>query len=76
MYFSKIAGTVTWSQGTTVLRRDQTIEEDHPLRVERPDLFTDEDPGAEIRGGAAPRVQTTMQRPGETRTEKGPIKRA
>lgn len=71
MQFSKISGTLTWSRGTIVLRKGQTIEDDHPLIVERPDLFTDEDPGAEIRQGPpAVRIETAMQRPGETRGEK------
>lgn len=79
MQFAKSGGVVTWSQGTIVLRKGQTIEDGHPLLEERPDLFSDDDPGAEIRT-SAPRVQTAMQRPGEARTEKppvkGPIKRA
>lgn len=72
MQFSKISGALRWSQGTIVLRVGQTIEDDHPLLLERPDIFTEEDPGADIRQAPATRVETTMQRPGEQRTVKGP----
>jgi hypothetical protein len=70
MLFSTFAGVVTWSQGTITLRRGQTIDEEHPFARERRDLFTDEDPGAEIRSTPATRVQTAMQKPGEKRVEK------
>ncbi len=69
MLYSKVAGTVRWSEGTIVLHRGQSIDDDHALAVERPDLFDENEPGAEI---ASSRVQSTMQRPGEVRTEQGP----
>jgi hypothetical protein len=68
--YSKVSGVVRWSEGILTLRRGQSIDAEHNLAVERPDLFDDVEPGAEI-GGT--RVQSTMQRPGETRTEKPPV---
>lgn len=76
MQFVKASGVVTWSQGTMRLVVNQTIDDDHPLVKERPDLFTEDDPGAEIRSAPVSRVQTTMQKPGEQRTEKGPRRSA
>jgi hypothetical protein len=67
MLFSKISGTLTWSQGTMRLSRGMSIDDDHALVAERPDLFTDEDPGADV---TSTRVQTTMQKPGEKRNER------
>jgi hypothetical protein len=45
MQFAKQSGVVTWSQGTAILRTGQSIDDDHPLLAERPDLFTEDDPG-------------------------------
>ena len=72
MKYSKIAGVVRWSEGTIVLRRGQSIDDEHPLALERSDLFDDVEPGAEIPHKAAARVQTGMQRPGEVRMERAP----
>lgn len=66
MLYSKISGLVRWSEGTIVLRKGQSIDGDHALAAERPDLFTETEPGAEIPS----RVQTGLQRPGESRMER------
>lgn len=69
--FSKVSGVVRYSGGTVVLSRGQSVESTHPLAVERPNLFTDEDPGATLKGPR--RVETAMQRPGEVRSESVPL---
>jgi hypothetical protein len=68
--YSNIAGALTWSQGTILLSRGQSIEDDHPLVAERPDIWDDTAPAAIIT--TPHRVQTTMQGPGEHRMERGP----
>lgn len=70
MQYANLSGSVRWSGGTIVLRKGQSIDDAHPLLAERPDLFDDQEPGAEIGG----RVQTNMQRPGENRMERGPAR--
>jgi len=70
MKFSKFSGVVRWSRGTTVLSRGQSIDPDHPLALERPDLFEDGQPEASIRLARSARVETTMQRPGGVRLER------
>lgn len=71
MLYSKVAGMVRWSDGNIRLSEGQSIDEDHPLVKERPDLWTDEAPSASITS----RVQSTMQRPGETRVERPGVPR-
>lgn len=64
MKYSNTSGTVRWSEGIIVLRNGQSIDDDHPLLTERPDLFDAELPGAEIkqRGGNRTHVETTSTR--------------
>lgn len=66
--YSKISGVLRWSEGSMVLRKGMSIDDDHPLVTERPDLWDDKEPGANIPN----RVQSTMQRPGEARHEQPP----
>jgi hypothetical protein len=66
--YAKTAGAVTWSGGMMPLRKGQSIDENHALAKERPDLFTDKEPGAEIQGPDI--VRSAMQRPGENRMER------
>ncbi len=64
----RASGVVAWSGGTIVLRAGQSIDNDHPLLAERPDLFKDGDNEADVRtpqgppqgSQGAPVVQTTM----------------
>ncbi|MGW3346790.1 hypothetical protein ACWDA3_26055 [Nonomuraea rubra] len=76
MKYSKVTGAVRWSGGTTLLERGMSAAEDHPLVVERPDLFTDEAPGARLADPAAPaaqgppQVERATREPGETRKTK------
>ena len=68
MKYSKIAGAVRWDGGMTILSKGQSIDEDHPLVEERPDLFTDEEPTASLPSG---RIETTRTGgPGTARTER------
>lgn len=66
MKYSKVTGIVRWSQGTTQLTRGKSADDDHPLVVERPDLFDDQEPDAEL--AAAPSVERATAAPGEKRT--------
>lgn len=74
MKYSKVSGIVRWSGGSTVLGMGTSIDDDHPLAAERPDLFGDEAPGADIRtpGPARPKGEAPVERatraPGEKRT--------
>lgn len=74
MKYSKIAGALRWTEGTIVLRKGQSIDDDHPLVAERPDIWGDEAPGADI---ASTRVQSTMTSgPAGVRVEKPPVVQA
>lgn len=69
MKYSSFQGIVEWSGGQQLLRLGQSIDEEHPLYVERPDLFrglppagaeiaSHPDPGQVPEGGAM--VESTM----------------
>lgn len=66
MKYSKIAGLVRWSGGSTVLGIGTSADDDHPLVLERPDLFGDDAPAAYLR---------TPRRP-EPAVETAPVERA
>ena len=60
--YSSFEGVVLWSGGQQLLRAGQSIDTDHPLYIERPDLFRGLAPvGAEITTQREPgQVETTM----------------
>lgn len=76
MLYAKVSGLVRWTGGSTVLSAGvTTADPDHPLVLERPDLFTDEAPAAHL---AAPKraelesvesapVERATRAPGERR---------
>ncbi|MDX5564134.1 hypothetical protein PYK79_13360 [Streptomyces sp. ID05-04B] len=66
MKYALVNGNVAWSQGTTQLTRGKSADDDHPLVLERPDLFSDEVPDAEL--SSAPVVERATAAPGEKRT--------
>ncbi len=70
MKASKIGGVVKWSQGTIILRAGQTIDPDHPIVAERPELFRDADEEAEVKA-PAPAVERGTRAPGEVRNTPG-----
>jgi hypothetical protein len=77
--YSKLAGVVRWSGGTTVLRKGQSADDDHGLVKERPELFTDVAPGASLSVSAskpAPAVERATRAPGEVRVTESPSTRA
>jgi hypothetical protein len=77
MKYSKIAGVVRWSGGTTLLRKGQSADEDHGLVKERPDLFTDQVPGASLSvPKSKPAVERATRAPGEVRVTESPSTRA
>lgn len=71
MKYAACSGAVRWSGGLTVLSPGQSIADDHPLAIERPDLFTDDSPEPDIkmpakpgRGASAP-IESATRAPGE-----------
>lgn len=69
MKYSKIAAVVRWSGGTTVLSLGTSADDDYPLVLERPDLFTDTPPGATLATPKKPEppVERATRAPGEKR---------
>lgn len=68
MKYSKINGVVRWKGGTTLLRLGQSADPDHPLVKERPDLFSDVEPGASLSAlKPPPVVERATRAPGEVR---------
>ena len=61
MKYSKFSGVVGWNGGSTLLREGQSIDENHPLYRERPDLFRDGEETADLATRQNPgAVETTM----------------
>jgi hypothetical protein len=69
MKYSNFSGMLAWSGGTTLLRAGDSIDDDHPLLTERPDLFTEDEPEAKRNSG--PTVERATAAPGEVRTTPG-----
>lgn len=65
MKYAVVTGNVAWSQGTAQLKRGMSAEDDHPLVLERPDLFSDQAPDAELSAG--PVIERATAAPGEKR---------
>lgn len=65
MKYALVNGNVAWSQGTAQLSRGMSADDDHPLVVERPDLFSDQAPDAEL--SSAPVIERATAAPGEKR---------
>lgn len=75
MKYSSYEGVISWSGGTMVLRSGQSIDEDHPLYAERPELFRGSAPDnpAELQTNRPPgTVESTMQTPGGNRLARAP----
>jgi hypothetical protein len=77
MKYSSFTGVAMWSGGQQILQAGQSIDENHPLYKERPELFNGLPPvGAEISathepGQVQPMVETTMTNgPGGARVRK------
>ncbi|MFE7094622.1 hypothetical protein [Streptomyces erythrochromogenes] len=74
LLYSNTSGAVRWSGGLTVLSVGSSIDEEHPLALERPDLFTGSQPQPDIKmppaarpRRAVPVVESATRAPGETR---------
>lgn len=74
MKYSSFEGIVLWSGGQQMLRNGQSIDEEHPLYKERPDLFRGMAPvSADLSTNPSPGtvVESTMQTgPGGGRVRK------
>jgi hypothetical protein len=66
MKHSTFTGVVKWSGGKQLLVQGQSIVDEHPLVLERPDLFRDGDSGADI-GGGPQTIERATAAPGEVR---------
>lgn len=76
--YSSTEGVVAWSGGQLLLRQGQSIDEAHPLYIERSDLFQGLAPvgSADIELNRPPgAVETTMQAPGSNRTTRVPAQK-
>lgn len=73
-HYSSTDGVVAWSGGNILLRQGQSIDENHPLYQERPDLFRGLAPvSADISTSRPPgAVESTMQAPGAVRHNRVP----
>lgn len=67
--YSKIEGALEWSGGTLLLRRGMSIDDDHPLLAERPELFDSKDPGADL--STISPIERATAAPGEIRATPG-----
>ncbi len=65
MKFARDTLIVAYSGGKVVLVSGESIDDEHPLVLERPELFADELPEAKHR--VAPAVETATRGPGEAR---------
>lgn len=80
LLYANCSGAVRWTGGLTVLSPGMSISDDHPLAIERPDLFTDEAPAADIqlpsKPGRGPEpepvVEMATREPGEQRQTRAP----
>lgn len=76
-WHSKFEGVVKWDGGRQVLRKGQTIAENHPLLAARPDLFELRDASPELKTpslagkGEEPPVERGTRAPGERRGRLG-----
>lgn len=72
--YSSTEGVVAWSGGQQLLRQGQSIDEQHPLYRERPDLFQGLAPmGNDIDNQRpAGTVESTQQAPGGNRVTRVP----
>ncbi|MFJ1664809.1 hypothetical protein ACIOK4_00180 [Streptomyces bottropensis] len=81
MKYALVTGIVRWSGGSMELTRGKSADDNHPLVIERPDLFGDQSPEADLAGPAparddqeeteapaAPVVERATAAPGEKRT--------
>ncbi|MFJ8743425.1 hypothetical protein ACIRL2_29120 [Embleya sp. NPDC127516] len=65
---------VRWSGGSTTLREGMTVDDDHPLVIERPDLFGDGDAPAQL--PMPPRIERATREPGQRSPARPPRKTA
>lgn len=76
MKYARVSGAVRWSGGSLILSEGMSADDDHPLVLERPDLFTDDGPAPVLRsaegdrrraGQPEPKVERATRAPGEKR---------
>lgn len=73
MKYSSFSGVVAWSQGDILLSQGQAADDDHPLVLERPDLFQGLAPKADLSTSQTPApIERATQAPGERRQVRVP----
>lgn len=70
MKYSNFEGMLAWSGGTTLMRKGTSIDDDHPLVKERPELFGNVAPEANVPTNG-PTVERATRAPGEVRNTPG-----
>jgi hypothetical protein len=70
---SKFTGLLKWSGGRQLLKKGQTFQDDHPIVLERPELFERAVPTVDVRTpepllhGGEPPIERGTRAPGERR---------
>lgn len=73
MKYSSFSGVVAWSGGDILLSQGQAADDDHPLVLERPDLFQGLAPAASLATTPHPApVERATSAPGERRSVRVP----
>lgn len=77
MKYANLDGNLRWTGGMTLLHKGDSFDDDHPIVLERPELFGDEAPSAMFRTDDVRRVESTMASgPAGVRVEKPVIVKA
>lgn len=72
MKYAKVRGVIAWSGGTMTLDHGKRFDDDHQLVKERPELFDDQDPGADVKSApSVGNIERATAGPGEVRTSPG-----
>lgn len=71
MKYCNTNGVLRWSGGTILLKSGMSIDDDHPLVTERPELWNDQEPGATVSGPQIGNIERGTAAPGEVRVTPG-----
>ena len=70
MKYATVSGAVRWSGGTTIIHEGMSADQDHPLVLERPDLFGDEAPPPMLASSGGDARRSVLTTEGRTRVER------